>query len=172
VWEKDRIFLDLQRPLPPGSVTPDELQRINPDLFLAFNLIQCRWEVWCDRARWCMSPYFVFRCVTHPPNRVDGGKLVTCPGRPPRSANSPACPPSCRGKYEIPDRRLLGVLYRGSVVRQAEGAEDQVEALELLEDVAAAAKTRYAKNELEAIVSDKFNQLVGIEQVGYTGKEK
>lgn len=169
-WRMDRDKLDLNRPLPFGSMTPEELERIEPGLFYAWNLVQHRWEVWCRREEERRPPYFVVRVVSHPPNVHDerGRVLKSCPGRPYRSRNAPSCPPSCTGKYEIPDRRLVKWMWSASLKNV--DARAQADRMDRQEDKAEATQMRDAHNKVEALVSDNINRLTGIQQVGYTGK--
>lgn len=169
-WHKDKEKLDLHRPLPPGSVSKSELASIDPDLFLAWNLVQHRWEVWCRRDEERLPPYFVMRIITHPPNRYDerGQVIWSCPGRPERSRKSPSCPPSCHGQYEVPDRRMLKFLRLASVKHNQ--AADMVARMEKMEDDEREQAYRRGFNRYSDKVTYWWNQIAGIQQVGYSGR--
>ncbi len=170
VWENDVNFLDLGRPLPPGSVQPEELERIDPGLFFVWNMVQQRWEVWCSRESGLL-PYFVIRCVTHPKTKYNWRHEVisACPGRPERSRRSTACPPSCKGKYEKPDSRLLKILFNGSMRVCEKARERALEELEREEERVEERAMRKMSNRVEDVVSDRLTQMLDIKSVGYTG---
>lgn len=171
-WKKDRLYLDLNRPLPTGSVTKEDLEGIDRGLFLAWNTLQHRWEVWCRREGERRPPYFVVRVVSHPPNVYDeyGRLKSSCPGRPYRSRNSASCPPSCHGKYEIPDNRLIAHLWNAALKNVS--ANRQADRMDRADERVLEAKERHLANYTEALVSDRMNRLLGIQQVGYTGKRR
>jgi len=51
-------------------------------------------------------------------------------------------------------------------------AREQADAMDRMDEVALLAKDRAFNNFTEACVSHNLNRLLGIKQVGYTGKEK
>lgn len=173
-WAQARNYLDLFRPLPPGSITPLDLAAIDPDLFLGFNRILCRWEVWGKRAGDDRRPpYFVMRVVTHPTPKDDLGRPIgVCPYRPARARKMASCPASCPGKYEVPDSRLRAVLAAGRL-RTDEDVERVATALEYAEDGFQQGLENYMTRQTEAIWKENFNRLLSISSTGYgTRKNK
>ncbi len=181
-WTKDRKHLDLRRPLPPGSTPIESLRRINHGLFYAWNLYLCRWELWCDRSEWSMVPYFVLRIAAHPNIRDPLGFILQpCPARPRRNqmtrgkddrwTGQPNCPAACPGLYLQPDDRLLPTLHTGTVTLSQDAEKKIIETLEADDLRREVESWRFAQEVVRATWGEHFNQLVGIQQTGYTGKE-
>ena len=182
VWKADRELLDLHRPLPAGSeFMPRLLKKVNRGLFLAFNRVLWRWEVWCSRDEWGMVPYYVMRVVIHPNKRDELDHCIDpCPERPQRYRGGhwtswerkkriyrPDCPPSCPGVYQVPDTRLLFIMRQADMT--VNGERRLYHDLERRDRLKEVSLENYYTSHSENIISENLNRLLGIKQWGYTG---
>lgn len=199
-WATDRDWLDRGRPMPCGSEgIPAQLRAVDPKLFLAWNSMLWRWELWRDHtvlkgseafAWYADEPYFVNRVSLHPNVYDELGRCIKpCAMRPPRFAKGwplqnphktdPSklyivyhkdCPKHCPGIFQNPDERLV------RTVRQMQlNIDGRLEAIqerwEWERFLEQQKQDNYLTRHTENIVSHNLTRTLSIQSVGYTGKE-